>query len=271
MKLGFSLSPGGSGLLLPYHLGALDALEYRGFLNDATPLAGASAGAIATASKAAKIDSLRVLDATIKICDRCFELGGARGRLMPLLKQNLATHMGDEQFHTVTQRKGGVAIAYMEIFPRRRSVLQTEFFDRFDLVNAVCHSSMFPFFTSNWPAILDTSRQHPRLVVDGVFTVPFERVGCPDFKTARIHVDRTIRISVIPQALTGQEGARENCISPRFEGAYQLGRLIRLATEGASQTELTALYESGWSDAEKWCAKESLRGDDCLGNTMCLN
>lgn len=270
MKLGFSLSPG--GLLLPYHLGALDALEYHGFLHDGTPLAGASAGAIATASKAAKIDSRRVLDATIGICDRCFELGGARGRLMPLLKQNLDTQMGDEQFRTLTQRKGGVAIAYMEIFPRRRAVLQTEFLDRFDLMSAVCHSSMFPFFTSNWPAIVDISRRQTRLVVDGVFAVPFQQVGCPDFKTAGIDVDRTVRISVVPQALIGHEtGARENSISPRWEGAYQVGRLVRLATEGSSRAELTSLYESGWSDAERWCRNESSRRDDVLDARKSLN
>jgi hypothetical protein len=160
----------------------------------------------------------------------------------------------------------------MEIFPRRRPVLQTQFRDRFDLIGAVCHSSMFPFFTSNWPAIWDVSRSHPRLVVDGVFTVPFERVGCPDFKMAGIDVNRTVRISVIPQALIGHvdDSARDDCISPRWEGAYQLGRLARLAVQGSSRTELTSLYESGWSDAEKWCRLESSRRD-VLDTKMALN
>jgi hypothetical protein len=40
--IGFSLSPG--GLLLPYHLGVLDALQYHSFLDDTTPIAGSSAG-----------------------------------------------------------------------------------------------------------------------------------------------------------------------------------------------------------------------------------
>lgn len=255
MKLGFSLSPG--GLLLPYHLGGLDALEYKGFLTDETPLAGASAGAIATASKAAKIDSRRVIDSTIGICDRCFAEGGARGRLMPLLKQSLTTHMDAEQFQTLQQRQGVVAIAYAEIFPLRKSVLQTQFRDKFDLISAVCQSSMFPFFTSNWPAMVNTSGRMPRLLVDGVFTVPLERVGCPDFSMAGLKVDRTVRVSVLPQLLMGHdETSRENHISPRWEGAYQLGKLVRLATEGSTRPELTALYESGWLDAERWCRME---------------
>jgi predicted acylesterase/phospholipase RssA len=158
MKVGFSLSPG--GLLLPYHLGVLDALEHHGLVNENTPLAGSSAGAIATASKAAKIDSRQVLESTMNICDQCFALGGARGRIMPLLKQNLMNHVGAQEFDTLQKRSGAVAIAYMEIFPEQKSVLQTGFRDRFDLISAVCQSSMFPFFTSNWPAILNTSRQH---------------------------------------------------------------------------------------------------------------
>jgi predicted acylesterase/phospholipase RssA len=44
MKVGFSLSPG--GLLLPYHLGALEALKYNQFLDISTALAGSSAGAM---------------------------------------------------------------------------------------------------------------------------------------------------------------------------------------------------------------------------------
>lgn len=42
VAVGYSLSPG--GLLLPYHLGALDALQYCRFLDDTTPIAGSSAG-----------------------------------------------------------------------------------------------------------------------------------------------------------------------------------------------------------------------------------
>lgn len=263
--IGISLSPG--GLLLPYHLGVLDALEHRGFVTDDTPLAGASAGAIAAASKAAKIDSWRVLDSTIDICDRCFALGGARGRLMPLLKQNLAHHMGVEQFHTLQNRKGTLALAYMEIYPQRQPVLQTRFQDRWDLIGAICQSSMFPFFTSNWPAILDMSRKQPRLIVDGVFTSPLESMGCPDFKTAGLQLDRTVCVSVIPKALTG--GERDDYISPRWEGAYQLGRLARLAVEGSTRSELTALYESGWHDGERWCRTQVT--SDPLYASQCLN
>jgi hypothetical protein len=261
MKVGFLLSPG--GLLLPYHLGVLDALEHHGFVNENTPLAGSSAGAIATASKAAKIDSRRVLESTMNICDQCFALGGARGRIMPLLKQNLVNHVGAQEFDTVQKRSGPVAIAYMEIFPEQKSVLQTGFRDRFDLISAVCQSSMFPFFTSNWPAILDTSRQQMRLCVDGAFTVPMESMGCPDFSLAGVKLDRTIRVSVIPPAIVG--GSNDDVISPRWEGAYQLGRLLRLATEGGSRPEVVALYDSGWGDAEKWCRLESSRHIESFG------
>jgi hypothetical protein len=172
-------------------------------------------------------------------------------------------HVGAQEFDTVQKRSGPVAIAYMEIFPEQKSVLQTGFRDRFDLISAVCQSSMFPFFTSNWPAILDTSRQQMRLCVDGAFTVPMESMGCPDFSLAGVKLDRTIRVSVIPPAIVG--GSNDDVISPRWEGAYQLGRLLRLATEGGSRPEVVALYDSGWGDAEKWCRLESSRHIESFG------
>ena len=45
MKIGFSFSPG--GFLFTYHLGVLEALAEHGYINEETPLAGSSAGALA--------------------------------------------------------------------------------------------------------------------------------------------------------------------------------------------------------------------------------
>jgi hypothetical protein len=260
LVVGFSLSPG--GLLLPYHLGALGALKHRGHIGGGTPLAGASAGSIAATSVAADINLRRILDATVDVCNHCVEQGGARGNLLPLLRRHLSEQIREEQFVNVLCRQGKVVIAYKELFPRFRNVLQTEFHDRNDLMNAVCHSSMFPFFTSNFPASLDLSNgiHSPRVVVDGAFTA-LDRIGIPEFADAGVHVDRTVRISVLPRNLVGENccGPREDCISPHWEGAYQLGRLTRLAIHGSHKQELFSLYESGWNDAERWCREERAR------------
>lgn len=216
-------------------------------------------GAIATASQGCGLDLRLVLESTIEISDKCRELGGARGRLLPLLKEKMYANIGSKEMDALQARKGAVAIAYKEIFPRNRAVLQTIFDDRDDIVNAVCHSSMFPFFATNWPCALDTTkRMIPRLVMDGYFTVARDRFGCPDFQMAGVDVDRTVTISVFPQLLIGLNASLpEDCISPTVEGGDQQQRLFQLATESSSRQELTAVYESGWADAERWCCAQA--------------
>jgi len=280
MRVGISLSPG--GLLLPYHLGVLDGLEYCGFCDNTSAIAGASAGAIAAASRACQIDSRKVLQATIDISDRTKAMGGARGRLLPLLNEKLQDFIDEDNFEASKQRP--LAISYREIFPNYRSVHQTQFEHRDDLVKAVCHSSMFPFFSTNWPVTIDRtttaatvanakSRFVPRILVDGFFAVPRDRFGCPDFDLADgIDVDRTVTVSPFPKDFIGLNASPvENCITPSYEDAFQIDRLFRLATQSSSAEELTELYESGFKDAEQWFhkygayqppAKESTDDDD---------
>ncbi|EEC50581.1 predicted protein [Phaeodactylum tricornutum CCAP 1055/1] len=257
MKIGFSLTPG--GLLLPYHLEALDALKYNGLLRAETPIAGSSAGAIATACHGCQLDSKLILDATIEMSDTCASMGGARGRLLPLLRDRLSQYIGDEQLSNVQQREGAMGIAYREIFPTNQSFLQTEFATTEELMDAVCHSSMFPFFSTNWPVAVDTSRRIPRLMVDGFFTVSRDRFGAPDFAMGGIDVDRTVAISVFPKDAIGMAAfTSKDCISPTYSGdSAQLENLVRLATKPSSGKELTALYESGFQDAERWCRHQT--------------
>jgi hypothetical protein len=213
-------------------------------------------GAIAAAVHGCGIDSKTILEATISISDTCSVLGGARGRLLPLLREQLYANVGVEEFESLRQREGSIGIAYREIFPQSRPILQIDFEDRADLINAVCFSSMFPFFATNWPCALDTyQRTVPRLVVNGFFTVARDRFGCPDFQQADgVQVDRTVTISVFPQQVIGLNASQlQDCISPTVEDGDQLQRLFRLATESSSRKDLTAVYESGWADAERWC------------------
>jgi len=254
MRVGFSLSPG--GLLLPYHLGVLDGLQYHGFLTQDSPIAGSSAGAIAVAAHACGVDSQTAVDATIDISHRCGELGGARGKLMPLLKEKLNDFIDEDAFEASRDRD--LVIAYRELLPRNMAIHQTEFSHKDDLINAVCHSSMFPFFTTNWPVAIDTSRKVPRVVVDGFFAVPRSRFGCPDFEIAGIDVDRTVSVSPFPrQSVSLHAPKEEDCICPEETGdPDDLLRLLRLATQSSSAAELSKVYESGFEDAERWCRTE---------------
>lgn len=250
---GFSLSPG--GLLLPYHIGALEALEYNQQLTATTPIAGSSAGSIAVAAHGCGIDGPRVMEATAQIADECQAQGGTRGRLLPKLRNALDGLVTPEAFEQLQNRPGSVTVAYRQVLPRYRSMHQNEFEDKADLVNAICHSSTFPFFTTNWPVALDTSKRIPRLAMDGFFAVPRERFGCPDFEQAGVTVDRTVMISVFPQDRIGMDACQvEDCISPQSRpGLGQMENLLRLATQAATRKEYAQVYEAGYQDAEQWC------------------
>ena len=77
--------------------------------------------------------------------------------------------------HTiVNEREGVVALAHRELFPNNRPVLTTRFDTRDDLIEAVCDSSMFPFFSTPFPVRLryKENERIPRVIVDGFFSVP---------------------------------------------------------------------------------------------------
>lgn len=171
---GFSFSPG--GLLFPYHLGAITSLEHHGRITDPVHLAGASAGAIAVASHAARTPPARAFEAVVRMCEACETQfnGRAVGNLLPLLKIEMDKTLGPDSHTIINEREGVVALAHRELFPNNRPVLMTKFETRDDLIEAVCDSSMFPFFSTPFPARLryKNGEQLPRVVVDGFFTVP---------------------------------------------------------------------------------------------------
>jgi hypothetical protein len=258
MKVAYALSPG--GLLLPYHLGALASLEYHKRLGPDNIVGGSSAGAIATMVHGCGLRKQDILETTITVSDQCEALGGARGRLLPLLERQMETLVGPEEFLHL-QEERDVGIAYTQVFPSKQSYLQTEFANRQDLFRAVSFSCMFPFFATNWPCALDTSQGGvlPRLMVDGFFSVPRDRFGCPDFED---QADRTVAISVFPKDQIQLDAFEaQNCISPSTED-ISLEDLFRIATQASSREELTKVYDLGFQDAERWCYEEAQRERD---------
>lgn len=283
MIVGYSLSPG--GLLFPWHIGALAGLAYHNVLDNSNPLAGSSAGAIAVASHGAGVRPEVALEATVRISNQCRLLGGARGNLLPLLKIELDRILEEDVHEVLNNRKGFVGLAYKEIFPNYRPVLDTKFLDRDHVIDSVCNSSSFPFFSSNWPCrIARKNHNHdkksssnslnwlPRLAVDGYFSVDRDRFGCPCFDTmphARRSeddgtVDRTVTLSVFPHDVVSLSASENHDrISPEVneeDPNSQMSNLLRLATQCAEKDEYYKLYEDGWKDAERWIREEEQRG-----------
>lgn len=222
--------------------------------------------------------------------------GKAVGNLLPLLEIEMERVLSEDAHTIINEREGVVALAHRELFPRNRPVLTTNFDTRESLIDAVCDSSMFPFFSTQWPARLryDGGRL-PKVVVDGFFSVPRERYGCPDFKHLNYDkeldkklrdmggvlvdesgneqqqndeeetpvIDRTITVACFPHETVGLSVSSEcDQISPAPDYDDPVGQmkdLFRYATQPSSRKELEMLYEKGWEDAEKWTRDEELR------------
>jgi len=291
-SIGFSFSPG--GLLLPYHMGVADCLIQEKYIDPSeTMLAGSSAGSIAAMAIGVGIDAKRGLEGTIAISDNCLNARKpARGNLLPLLEEQMEGLVGQDEFEFLQSRRKnrstsdsdktgtGVALAYREIFPQSKSHFQTEFKDREELFRSVGYSCMFPFFTTNFPFILDfdpvvnndngNRLPLPRLLMDGYFSLPRPQFGCPILQDEfpESGVNRTVAITCIPQEYFGMEdvfGAldskkQNNLISINDScdetNALSTVDIFRIATQPTSRKELTDLFERGYRDAEKWCRRE---------------
>merc|ERR1711971_521399 len=115
---------------------------------------------------------------------------------------------------------------------------------------SVCNSSSFPFFSIRGPC---RARPGPTLVLDGFFTTPRDRFGCPELEDA----ERTITVCVFPHETAGLASKEGDVISPLVEEndpASQFSNLISLATKPEEDGFLLyeKMYESGRRDAMRW-------------------
>ena len=300
--IGLSLSPG--GLLLPYHLGALSSLMHYGILTNETPMAGSSAGSIAVAAVAAGVPTTQVLEASIRVSQHCNPLFLARGGLLEILKHELDTQLPKDAHEIVNQRSGSIGLAHYEVYPTLQPRLQKQPFEsREALIHAVCDSSTFPYFTTNTPvgihwkdknhksattAATTTSSSRSnrnnrnrlfdidRLVLDGIFTEPPPRFGCPDLSKIAPPNTREVQIMVCPKELPSlldldvdigrmhnkRWDRNHNTVCPDLQVTNIMGQATFLGLSAVTVVPrkwLTGLYDSGYRDAEKWVFDEQKR------------
>ena len=102
---------------------------------------------------------------------------------------------------------------------------------------------MFPYFLTNhaFRIVKRQDRVLPRMVMDGVFACPLQRIGCPDFDHAGVDVNRTVMISVFPtELLSFTTTPKHDQIGPVLEDnyGYQAIRLARMAMYASNPKEL---------------------------------
>lgn len=210
-----------------------------------------------------------------------------------MLEEELENLLPSNAHEIVNEREGMTGLAYRQLFPSAKNILKTKFGSREEFMEDICNSSTFPFFTTNLPFLVrmgapprasptlveeeDDSSENsneeidvannpndisnglsfnlPRVLVDGYFTVPRSRFGCPILPPDS-GAQRTVTISVFPHEAIGlSDSEHHDRISPEpcpSDPTSQLTELLQIATSSSSAETLRRMYDLGREDALRW-------------------
>lgn len=208
IPLGFSFSV--SAMLIPYHLGVILELQEQGYINQFTPLSGASGGSIAAICCALNISMYEAMEACISLYEDCRKNGTA-GRLNQVLECVLRKKLPDNVIELLNNRseKGGqIIISFTQLLPVPKAQFISDFSSKDDLIECILASSTIPFLSVPWP----TFKCRGKPCVDGYFAVGRSELGC--LPTNAI---RTVKVCPLPSAGSSMKSNRSDVISPHIQ------------------------------------------------------
>lgn len=130
--LAFAFSP--AGLLFPYYIGVAYKLRELGLLQPSSPLGGSSAGAIVATALACGITEADVMQRLTELLEDV----RAGMRLNRALRKQLEIVL-PEDAHIRAQRHG-LKIGYLEVLPRPRRHIVTQWTGKQDLIDTIAAS-----------------------------------------------------------------------------------------------------------------------------------
>jgi len=206
------------------------------------------------------------MDAALRINDDC-RRGGARGRLLNLLRVELERLLPEDAAEILERRPGPVTIVACRLIHTShllpQGVFLRSFTDRDALIEAVLVSSCIPFYAAatpccslgGWPA------------VDGFFGVERSRFGCAatgasrDLAVSAFNYNPASVGRLVPTGFYDPDVGQNDLICP---GIFQTPFLstdaerlqVAICQPPAPDDVLLAVYAEGQRDADAWCAKE---------------
>lgn len=208
IPLGFSFSV--SAMLIPYHLGVILELQEQGYINQFTPLSGASGGSIAAICCALDISMYEAMEACISLYEDCRKNGTA-GRLNQVLERELRKKLPDNVIELLNNRseKGGqIIISFTQLLPVPKAQFVSDFSSKDDLIECILASSTIPFLSVPWP----TFKCRGKPCVDGYFAVGRSELGCLPTNAVR-----TVKVCPLPSAGSSMKSNRSDVISPHIQ------------------------------------------------------
>ncbi|KAJ1607597.1 patatin like esterase [Cryptosporidium canis] len=208
IPLGFSFSV--SAMLIPYHLGVILELQEQGYINQFTPLSGASGGSIAAICCALDISMYEAMDACISLYEDCRKNGTA-GRLNQVLERELRKKLPDnvvELLNSRSEKGGQIIISFTQLLPVPKAQFISDFSSKDDLIECILASSTIPFLSVPWP----TFKCRGKPCVDGYFAVGRGELGCLPTNAVR-----TVKVCPLPSAGSSMKSNRSDVISPHIQ------------------------------------------------------
>mmetsp|Transcript_50676 Transcript_50676/g.163683 ORF Transcript_50676/g.163683 Transcript_50676/m.163683 type:complete len:297 (+) Transcript_50676:141-1031(+) len=247
--LGFTFTPG--GLLFPYYVGIAYSLKEEGLVSPTTPVGGSSAGSIVAAALACGVEEETVLSGLAALVEDV----RSGTRLNPALRKQLDVLMPEDAARLAMEHN--LAVGYLRVTPWPKACIVTEWESKADLIDTVCASCNWPFFFSRWPLVWCRGQ----LALDGFFSVPRSRFGCPPLTGAGgLPPERTVAVCCLPRVSLAAFAARDT-IQPERRAEYRLevpeAQWFSWALEPATDAELAGMVRKGREHARAWLEADS--------------
>jgi hypothetical protein len=232
---------------LTFHAGAAEYLQTHNFLDERSPLAGASGGSLVACALACGIRPKDVLEIAVHH-GRAIREKGAWWKMRDLLEAVIADVV---PLKAVELCAGRLTVAVTRVWPHptHKPILVDAFVDRDDLLRALLASCFVPGYLSHEPAV--SFRGY--YAVDGGLYDIAPRI--PD------------GITVCPYWLVGKYGGirRTMDICPHRLPDYRASvmselRLLHWSFNPPEEKDLRYIFELGWLSAEFWAKGRSPHG-----------
>ena len=247
--LAIAFTPG--GLLFPFYVGVAYELRALRKLTPSTPLGGSSAGAIVATAVACGVSERRVRSG---LADLVVDVRGG-ARLNVALRKQLELLLPDDA--PARAEAHALSLGYFEVLPWPGRRIVTSWTSKADLIDVVCASCGWPLFFSRWPFV----RCRRSWAIDGYFSVPRSRFGCPPLTGAQ-----TLAVTCLPRISLSAFDA-ENVIQPGalryvsegLELPVADSQWFRWALEPASDEQIDAMVDLGREHARCWARAQDRR------------
>lgn len=235
---------------MPYFLGIGKGLEEVGILDQGTPVAGASGGALVTASYKSGLTWNQCVEIHTETAEMFRRAGPVQGRLYEGLKTTLSQHIPEDAHERCNRSFTYIAVTRVALtrLPFLKLKLISSFATREDLIGALLASCHIPRYSSDSHTVQYRGRQH---MDGGLFQLIPEPPGVT--YTLRVCIMPRKELSRLPSFMKRPAPELIHITPDTFsDWPHNLQQTLELALVPGAPDFIQALVEKGVQDAYSW-------------------